>query len=96
MFTRYDEIKLHTFGVEPKNLNSGHFTQVVWKESKELGVAFAKNGGKVIVVANYSPPGNYIGHFAENVPPPRGESPLHNGSTPPLPPRGARELSGQL
>lgn len=96
MFTRYEEIKLHTFGVEPKNLNSGHFTQVVWKESKELGVAFAKNGGKVIVVANYSPPGNFIGHFAENVPPPRGGSPVHNGSTASPPFRGAGELTGQF
>lgn len=87
---------MHTFGVEPKNLNSGHFTQVVWKESKELGVAFAKIGGKVIVVANYSPPGNYIGHFAENVPPPRGGSPVHNDSTPPPPSCGTGELTGQF
>ncbi|XP_072399922.1 uncharacterized protein [Diabrotica undecimpunctata] len=65
----YEEIKCHTFGVEPNSLASGHFTQVVWKESRELGVAFAKSGGKIIVVANYAPAGNVIGHFAENVPP---------------------------
>ncbi|XP_056637489.1 uncharacterized protein LOC130445698 isoform X1 [Diorhabda sublineata] len=65
----YEEIKCHTFGVEPNSLASGHFTQVVWKDSKELGVAFAKSGGKIVVVANYFPAGNIIGHFAENVPP---------------------------
>ncbi|XP_018569850.1 uncharacterized protein LOC108909884 isoform X3 [Anoplophora glabripennis] len=68
----YEEIKCHKFGVEPSSLSSGHFTQVVWKDSKELGVAFAKTGGKIVVVANYSPAGNIIGHFADNVPPPGG------------------------
>jgi hypothetical protein len=48
----------------------GHFSQVVWRDSKELGVAVAKNrSGHIFVVANYSPPGNFIGSFAENVPP---------------------------
>lgn len=48
----------------------GHFSQVVWRDSKELGVAVAKNrNGHIFVVANYSPPGNFIGSFAENVPP---------------------------
>lgn len=66
----YEEIKVHTFGVEPNSLQSGHFTQVIWKESQELGVAFAKGrDGKFVVVANYSPPGNVIGSFARNVPP---------------------------
>ncbi|KAJ8948337.1 hypothetical protein NQ318_019322 [Aromia moschata] len=68
----YEEIKCHKFGVEPNSLASGHFTQVVWKDSRELGVAYAKTGGKVVVVANYSPSGNIIGHFAENVLPPIG------------------------
>ncbi|KAK4872975.1 hypothetical protein RN001_015004 [Aquatica leii] len=65
----YEEIKVHKFGTEPKSLSSGHFTQVVWKESTELGVGFAKVNGKFIVVANYYPPGNVIGSFAQNVPP---------------------------
>lgn len=65
----YEEIKVHKFGVEPKSLASGHFTQVIWKESKELGVAFAKSSGRIIVVANYYPAGNIVGHFSDNVPP---------------------------
>ncbi|CAG9816159.1 unnamed protein product [Phaedon cochleariae] len=73
----YEEIKCHKFGVEPNSLSSGHFTQVVWKDSRELGVAYAKSGGKILVVANYYPPGNIIGHFADNVLPPGG---LHSNN----------------
>jgi uncharacterized protein YkwD len=65
----YNEIQCHQFGTEPTSLASGHFTQVVWKESVKLGVAFAKSGGRVVVVANYYPPGNFIGCYSKNVPP---------------------------
>ncbi|XP_035220944.1 uncharacterized protein LOC118193888 [Stegodyphus dumicola] len=68
----YSEIKDHTFGVEPRSLKSGHFTQVIWKESKHMGVAWARSkSGKILVVANYDPAGNFIGKFSENVPPPK-------------------------
>lgn len=65
----YDEIKVHKFGVEPTSLASGHFTQVIWKDSRELGVAFAKQNGRIVVVANYFPAGNVVGYFSRNVPP---------------------------
>ncbi|XP_054713043.1 uncharacterized protein LOC129222554 isoform X2 [Uloborus diversus] len=68
----YSEIKDHTFGKEPKSLKSGHFTQVIWKASKQMGVAWAKSKtGKILVVANYDPPGNFVGKFSDNVPPPK-------------------------
>ena len=52
--------------------NVGHFTQVVWKSSKELGVGKATSrSGRIYVVANYYPPGNYQGQFAQNVLPPQ-------------------------
>lgn len=39
-------------------------------ESEELGVGIATSKtGQVFVVCNYNPPGNFIGSFAENVPP---------------------------
>lgn len=64
----YSEISYHPFGKEPSTLKSGHFTQVIWKDSKELGVGQARNrSGQVFVVANYDPPGNFIGSFTENV-----------------------------
>lgn len=44
---------------------------MIWKESKELGMGFARSkNGRTIIVANYHPRGNYIGQFAENVPRP--------------------------
>lgn len=49
----------------------GHFTQVVWKGSREIGVGKARSkDGKILVVANYRPAGNVIGRFSENVPAP--------------------------
>ncbi|KAL1117015.1 hypothetical protein AAG570_004343 [Ranatra chinensis] len=66
----YQEIEDHVFHQEPSTLKTGHFTQVVWLESQELGVGVAKSKtGQMFVVANYDPPGNFIGSFAENVPP---------------------------
>lgn len=39
---------------------AGHFTQVVWKGSRKVGGAIAKNKKdyKTYIVANYDPPGN--------------------------------------
>lgn len=65
----YSEIKDFRFGAEPRDLRAGHFTQVVWADSKELGVARVKSkSGKTYVVANYSPAGNFVGSFATKVP----------------------------
>lgn len=78
----YEEIKLHKFDEEPKSLESGHFTQVVWKDSRELGVAFAKSNGRIVVVANYFPSGNIVGHFVRNVPPLGGRTEENNNNDP--------------
>ncbi|XP_064079225.1 uncharacterized protein LOC135196370 isoform X3 [Macrobrachium nipponense] len=68
----YSEIKDYTFGKEPFDLRAGHFTQVVWQDSKELGVGYARSPtGKIFVVANYNPAGNFVGSFATKVPRPK-------------------------
>ncbi|XP_071539963.1 uncharacterized protein [Panulirus ornatus] len=68
----YSEIKDFTFGREPSDLRAGHFSQVVWLDTKEIGVAQARSrSGKIFVVANYSPAGNYVGSFATKVPRPK-------------------------
>ena len=66
----YDEIKDYNFNAPGFSMATGHFTQVVWKGSTKLGVgiAFANGGRKAVVVANYSPPGNYMGQFPQQVP----------------------------
>jgi len=48
---------------------TGHFSQVVWKSSRELGVGKAKtpDGRQVFVVCVYFPAGNYVGRYKENV-----------------------------
>lgn len=92
----YEEIHDHTFGVEPSSLASGHFTQVVWKDSTKLGVAFAKSGGKVIVVANYYPPGNYIGNFSANVPPVGGFSGNNNNHEDLVEPVSKLSIAGKM
>ncbi|CAH0722922.1 unnamed protein product, partial [Brenthis ino] len=67
----YSEINDFSFGKEPEILSCGHFTQIVWKSTRELGIGKAKSdSGKLYVVANYYPPGNYTGQFVKNVPPP--------------------------
>ncbi|XP_014471136.1 PREDICTED: uncharacterized protein LOC106742563 isoform X1 [Dinoponera quadriceps] len=63
----YSEKKEHKFGVEPKVLNTCHFTQIVWKKTTEMGIAMAKRDGTCVIVACYHPRGNIVGQFTENV-----------------------------
>ncbi len=50
------------------NSGIGHFTQVVWKGSQEVGFGKAHGkDGRVFVVGNYHPAGNVMGQFEENV-----------------------------
>ena len=64
----YDEIKDYDFKKPGFSSATGHFTQVVWVDSVELGVgkATAPNGMQ-FVVARYYPPGNILGRFPDNV-----------------------------
>ena len=44
----------------------GHYTQMIWKDSTELGCGVAKyergsRKGWLVIVCRYNPPGNYIG-----------------------------------
>ncbi|XP_053668153.1 uncharacterized protein LOC128718555 [Anopheles marshallii] len=65
----YNEIKDYTFGAaNPSNFSQvGHFTQVVWKKSRKIGVGIAAQGKNIYVVCNYDPPGNYGGQYSANV-----------------------------
>merc|ERR1719348_915982 len=61
----YNEISLYPGHYTPE---SGHFSQVIWKNSKRLGVGFAQKGNELFVAAVYDPKGNVDGQHAENVP----------------------------
>ena len=67
----YDEIKDYDFNKPGFSMATGHFTQVVWKSSSALGCGIAmgaKNGVNwVYGVGQYTPPGNVIDNFSENV-----------------------------
>lgn len=39
----------------------GHYTQIVWRETRELGCAVARGRGREVWVCNYSPAGNWVG-----------------------------------
>lgn len=39
----------------------GHYTQLVWRETGEVGCARAASGGEDILVCRYSDAGNYMG-----------------------------------
>ncbi|XP_031559463.1 ectin-like [Actinia tenebrosa] len=73
----YDEVKDYPFNHPPRTVfdvkgkQIGHFTQLVWKNTEEVGVAISviKRGlwYSTYVVARYTPPGNYNGKFAQMV-----------------------------
>ncbi|NEO26169.1 MAG: hypothetical protein F6K03_04550 [Kamptonema sp. SIO4C4] len=39
----------------------GHYTQVVWEDTQEVGCGMARNENREVWVCNYNPPGNYVG-----------------------------------
>ena len=66
----YDEEPLYNYKSPGYSFETGHFTQLVWKGTQEIGCGYAK--GCVtrlpnVWVCHYSPAGNYSGQFAENV-----------------------------
>jgi len=65
----YDEIKDYNFkNPQQKTGVVGHFTQLVWKGSKEIGIGCAQaSDGSYYVVSNYYPAGNWVGEEMENV-----------------------------
>ncbi|ALC45770.1 CG31482 [Drosophila busckii] len=71
----YDEIKDYDYVKAEFSLAAGHFTQLVWKASKKLGVGWAltADNKQTYVVARYTPPGNTAGEFKENVPEPKNK-----------------------
>jgi len=69
----YQEILQYDFGSPGFSSGTGHFTQVVWKGTTEIGcgVAYCSNmknfGAGYLAVCEYSPPGNYANTYAANV-----------------------------
>jgi glioma pathogenesis-related protein 2 len=64
----YEEIEHYDYNKPEFNVKSGNFTQLIWKNTKEVGfgVAVASNG-HFYAVAYYYPPGNVLTEFRNNV-----------------------------
>ncbi len=43
---------------------AGHYTQMVWNQTTEVGCAKVTCKGSLIVICNYNPPGNFMGQKA--------------------------------
>lgn len=65
----YEEIKDYDFNNPGFNPKTGHFTALVWADSKKYGMAYKYNPTlkKYVVVMNISPPGNVRNKYRENV-----------------------------
>jgi uncharacterized protein YkwD len=64
----YDEVDKYDFANGGFSMETGHFTQLVWKSTTHVGIAVSSNGQ--YLAANYFPAGNFLGRFQENVAPP--------------------------
>ena len=63
----YSEIEKYKHGPlnESNWYATGHYTQMVWYSTKKVGIGAATcSSGEIIIVANYDPPGNYMGEKA--------------------------------
>ena len=64
----YDEVSKYDFNNPGFSSGTGHFTQLVWKGSKQIGCGAACNSkNKCYVTCNYNPAGNYNNQYKENV-----------------------------
>ena len=65
----YDEVKEYRFPDGGFSMKTGHFTQVVWRGTKQVGCGHVQCKGMDIWVCEYDPPGNVEGEYRDNVKP---------------------------
>ncbi len=67
----YSEEPKHNYNSNAYQPSSGHFSQIVWKGTTEIGCAYnpncEKNGYKGLYVCQYNPAGNVRGQVKDNV-----------------------------
>jgi len=63
----YDEIKLYKFPNGGFSMQTGHFTQVVWRSTQQVGCGHVTCNGNDIYVCNYDPAGNWEGQYRQEV-----------------------------
>lgn len=63
----YDEVKTYNFGGGGFSMETGHFTQVVWTATTQVGCGWVTCKQMDIIVCNYNPAGNWEGQYKEHV-----------------------------
>ena len=63
----YDEVAQYRFPDGGFSMKTGHFTQVVWRGTSQLGCARARCSGIDVWVCQYDPPGNWEGQYRAQV-----------------------------
>ncbi|SMN21736.1 similar to Saccharomyces cerevisiae YJL079C PRY1 Protein of unknown function [Maudiozyma saulgeensis] len=65
----YNEISNYDFSNPGFSSNTGHFTQLVWKSTTQVGCGVKSCGGVWgdYVICSYDPAGNVSGEYADNV-----------------------------
>ncbi|WP_299406983.1 CAP domain-containing protein [Acaryochloris sp. IP29b_bin.148] len=56
-----DEVQHYNYDTNQCSAVCGHYTQLVWQNTTEVGCANVRSGHQEIWVCNYNPPGNYRG-----------------------------------
>jgi uncharacterized protein YkwD len=63
----YAEGKHYSFRSGGFSMKTGHFTQLVWRDTREVGCGRTQCNGMDVFVCQYDPPGNVEGQYRENV-----------------------------
>jgi len=63
----YEEVAKYKFPSGGFSMDTGHFTQVVWTTTTQVGCGWVTCGQMDLIVCNYDPPGNWEGQYADHV-----------------------------
>jgi uncharacterized protein YkwD len=56
-----DEVRDYDYASNSCHGVCGHYTQIVWNDTRQVGCAVARGGRREVWVCEYDPPGNWVG-----------------------------------
>jgi len=74
----YNEGQNYNYEKNKFQKGTGHFTQIVWKNTEKVGFGIKNDKSKMVVVAYYYPAGNIFGEFTKNVENNKKENNINN------------------